>query len=263
MEPAPEPPSRVLPGARGFDRVAAVYARSRPEYSPEVIGAIRRNLGIGPGRRVLDLAAGTGKLSRALAEGSEADLVAVEPSAGMRAEFHRGLPAIPILDGTAEAIPLPQASVDAVAVGQAFHWFRVPEAAEEIARVLRPDGGLALVWNLRDERVPWVARFGEIVRRREGALAVSSRDRTGIARLGASGRFGAMRREEFRTEQRLDAKGLLERALSISYVGALGPGEEPALREEIAGLVASEPELSGGAMFRLPYVTELYWCRKA
>src|SRR5207248_923565 len=121
-------------------------------YPPESIDVLRRELGAGPGRRVCDLAAGTGKLTRSLVA-SGADVVAVEPVAGMRDQLSEVLPDIDVLDGTAEAIPLPDDSVDVVTVAQAFHWFKFDEALAEIRRVLRPaTGGLAILFNQRDER---------------------------------------------------------------------------------------------------------------
>ena len=108
--------------AKGFAAGADAYERGRPEYSPEAIERLAGELGIGPGSRVLDLAAGTGKLTRQLAA-TGAELVAVEPIAEMRAKLIAALPQVEAVEGTAEAIPLPNHSVDAVVVGQAFHWF--------------------------------------------------------------------------------------------------------------------------------------------
>ena len=116
---------------------------------------------------MLDLAAGTGKLTAHLVE-TGAEVVAIEPVDEMRAVLERELPSVRALAGTAEAIPLDAASVDAVTVGQAFHWFRGDEALAEIHRVLRPGGGLGLVWNVRDTSVPWVARLTEIMEPHRG-----------------------------------------------------------------------------------------------
>ena len=133
----------------GFTAAAEVYERARPGYPDEAVAWVAERLGIGPGRDVLDLAAGTGKLTRQLVP-LGARIVAVEPIDAMRAELERAVPAVEALAGTAEAIPLADASVDAVTCAQAFHWFRPDEAAREIRRVLRPGGGLALLWNVRD-----------------------------------------------------------------------------------------------------------------
>jgi SAM-dependent methyltransferase len=144
--------------ARSFGAAADAYERARPDY-PEA--AVDWLLPAGA-RTVLDLAAGTGKLTRALvARGLE--VVAVEPLAEMRATLAAALPEVRALEGTAEAIPLPDASVDAIKVAQAWHWVDPERAAAEAARVLRPGGTLGLVWNRRDERVDWVARLSEVM----------------------------------------------------------------------------------------------------
>ena len=129
---------------RGFGaspEAAALYERGRPGYAPELAPFVVQALGLDRGSRVLDLAAGTGQLARRFAP-LVGSVVAVEPSAAMRA-----LIGVEALDGTAEAIPLPDASVDAVVVGNAFHWFDGPAAVAELRRVLRPGGGLAVIWN--------------------------------------------------------------------------------------------------------------------
>src|SRR6201986_3186482 len=144
--------------ATSFGAPPAAYERGRPPYPPEALDWL-----LPPGaRRVLDLGAGTGKLTRELA-GRGLDVVAVEPLGGMRAELSRVLPDTPVLEGSAEHIPLPDGSVDAVLAAQAWHWVTPERAAPEVARVLRPGGTLGLVWNERDEEVPWVAELSQIV----------------------------------------------------------------------------------------------------
>src|SRR5919205_118513 len=141
-----------------FGSAAQSYERGRPGYPPEALDWL---LPAGV-RRVLDLAAGTGKLTRLLvARGL--DVVAVEPSAGMRAEFARVLPGVPVLAGAAEDIPLDDANVDAVLVGQAWHWVDPERACPEIARVLTPGGRLGLVWNMRDPRGGWAAELERLL----------------------------------------------------------------------------------------------------
>src|SRR3954469_2477264 len=147
--------------ARGFQQASEVYERGRPTYPPEAIERLVAALGIGPGATVVDLAAGTGKLTRQLVP-SGARLLAVEPVEAMRATFARVLPGVTILEGTAEAMPLPDASADAVVVGQAFHWFDGPAALAEIHRVLRPGGHLGLIWNVRDESVAWMGQIAAL-----------------------------------------------------------------------------------------------------
>jgi SAM-dependent methyltransferase len=239
--------------AAGFGRAADVYERSRPSYPPEAVARLAAELGIGPGRTVLDLAAGTGKLTRLLAE-SGAQLVAVEPSAAMRSQFAAVLPDIPVHEGTAEKIPLADASIDAVVVAQAFHWFDAPAALAEIARVLRPGSGLALIWNERDESVPWVAELGRVMHWDVCMPYEVGRDFRVV--LDESGRFTPARRESFRFEQELDRDGLCERVASTSYIASADQSERDALLEQVRELVVEFPE-----RFALPYSTELFWCR--
>lgn len=155
-------PQSINPHAHGYARAADAYERGRPEYPAAAVAYALRLLAIGPASTVLDLAAGTGKFTRVLVP-TGARIVAVEPVAAMRERIAAQCPTVTVLEGTAEAIPLPDESVDAVTVAQAFHWFRGREALAEIRRVLRPGGGLALVWNVRDETVDWVRRLAELM----------------------------------------------------------------------------------------------------
>jgi len=125
--------------AVGFDVGAEAYERGRPGFSPEAVERLARELGIEPGRTVVDLAAGTGKLTRMLVP-SGARLLAVEPVEGMRRQFVHLVPGVPVVAGVAESLPLRAGSVDAVAVAQAFHWFDAGAALRDLHRVLRPGG---------------------------------------------------------------------------------------------------------------------------
>lgn len=146
--------------ARSFGAEADAYETGRPEYPRE---AVRHLIdGLGPHPRVADVGAGTGKLTRALVE-LGADTVAVEPDAAMLERLSVAVPGVPTLLGSAEQLPLGNASVDAIVFGQAWHWVRPDEACAEAARVLRPGGVLGLIWNVRDERVDWVARMSAIM----------------------------------------------------------------------------------------------------
>lgn len=132
------------PLALQFASVAEEYERGRPDYDPAVVGAVAAELGVAPGGAILDLAAGTGKLTRALVRGGF-DVVAVEPQAPLRALLAEQVGGERVRDGVAEKIPLPDDSVQAVTVADGFHWFDRPRALREIRRVLRPAGGLALL----------------------------------------------------------------------------------------------------------------------
>jgi SAM-dependent methyltransferase len=235
--------SRVHPtAATGFARSAAAYERGRPGY-PDA--AVDRLVAALPGPRVIDLAAGTGKLTRALvAHGC--DVVAVEPVAEMRAAIAAPARAI---DGTAEQIGLPDASADGVTVAQAFHWFDGPRALAEIHRVLRPGGVLALIWNRRRMEDEIQQRIEALLAPHRGAVP-AHRDRAWRAALAASPHFGPLREETFANEQVLDADGLADRIGSTSFVAALGEDARTTLLDAARALAAD-------GVVTLRYVTEL------
>jgi SAM-dependent methyltransferase len=237
--------------ARGFGAAAEAYERGRPGYPEAAVAWLAERLRLGPGRTALDLAAGTGKLTRQLVP-TGARVIAVEPTEGMRRQLERVLPGIEALPGTAEEIPLPDGSVDAVTVAQAFHWFRYEEALPEIHRVLRPGGGLALIWNSRDLDDPLQAELERILARYRGRLGEFPDWRPP---LGASGLFGPVEEATFRFKQHLDIDTLVERVHSISVIAALPERERrrvlARVREAAAGL---------GQPFAFPYVTEVFMC---
>jgi SAM-dependent methyltransferase len=248
--------------AVGFDRAAEVYERSRPSYPAEAIDLVVSALGIGPGRRVLDLAAGTGKFTRLLVP-SGADLVAVEPVAGMRDQLAVALPGLEILDGTAEALPLPDGSVDAVVCAQAWHWFDGAAALAEVRRVLRPGGGLAVVFNIRDESLDWVRRLTEVSEFYTTRRPQHRHTRAALAgTVAADGGYGEVTVASFRYGQVLDEDGLVERAASQSNIASM-PADR---RQEVLGAVRSlareHPDLAGRSTFELPYDTEVALCRR-
>jgi SAM-dependent methyltransferase len=241
----------------GFDLAASAYERGRPEYPGEAIDLLVGELGLGSGHRAVDLGAGTGKLTRALAARG-VEVLAVEPAAGMRAEFARRVPGVPVVDGTAEAIPLPDTCVDAAVSGQAFHWFDVPQAAREISRVVRPRGGVGLVWNYRDESIPWIAELGRIIDAHDpGAPRI--RRRAWRAPLEATGRFEPLKSREFRFVHRLDPATVVARALSVSFIAVLPPSQQTAIAAEVRALLARDPATREKPEVELAYRTEVYW----
>jgi SAM-dependent methyltransferase len=228
--------------AASFEGVAEIYERSRPDYPRDAVRWL-----VGDANRVLDLGAGTGKLTRVLVDAG-LDVVAVEPSGAMLEELRRAVPAEAHV-GSAEDIPLPDASVDAVTVAQAFHWFDYQPALREIARVLRPDGRLGLVWNVRDDSVPWVARVSEVI----GAENMESFDLAGI--VAESRLFGPVERTSFDHAQRVDRAQLLELVASRSQFATAPPDEQERLRAAVADLWDKE---GGDGELELRYVTEAY-----
>jgi ubiquinone/menaquinone biosynthesis C-methylase UbiE len=232
--------------ARSFDRVADAYQRARPSYPPAAVDWV---LVGAPGRRVVDLAAGTGKLTGVLVSAG-AEVVAVEPLANMRAELERALPSVRALDGAAERIPLPDGSADAVFVGQAFHWFDGPAALAEIARVLVPGGVLGLVWNMRDDRVPWVAELTDVLLGAGDALRTSR----GLARPFESDLFTAVERREFPNPVEFDRDRLREWASSTSRIAVLPDGERKRALAGVVRLAEEHPALAGRHTFEMPFV---------
>lgn len=246
--------------AQAFDGAAEAYDRGRPSFPPDAVEKLVEVLGIGPGVRVLDLAAGTGKLTRMLAP-TGAELVAVEPLDGMRARLEASLPGVRALEGTAEAIPLPDASVDAVTAAQAFHWFDGKAALSEIHRVLAPGGRLGLLWNARDEQEDWVARLGEIMEPHRGT---APRYQAGAwrAAFDATTLFTPLAGAHFSHVHEADAQGVVDRVLSVSFIAALTEGAQEQVVKQVRQLLAEHPATRARETFRVPYRTDVYWCER-
>jgi ubiquinone/menaquinone biosynthesis C-methylase UbiE len=241
--------------ARGFQAGAVAYEAARPGYPDQAVRILADGLGIARGTAVCDLAAGTGKLTRRLLK-LGATVVAVEPVEAMREQARSRLPDATVVDGTAESIPLPDASVDVVTVAQAFHWFDAPAALTEIARVLRPGGGLALLWNERDETTAWVAEMSRLIRWHE--RTVSRYQHIDWARVVADARlFLPLEEAAVRWEQPMTRETLADRVRSISYIAVMPPSERERLAADVVGLVVRLPE-----PFGLPYTCRVQWCRR-
>ena len=243
--------------ASSFGAVAAGYAEHRPDYAP---AAVRWALAAAPGPRVLDLGAGTGKLTGTLVA-LGADVTAVEPDPAMLAELRRALPEVASRPGGAEAIPLPDASVDAVLAGNALHWFDMAVAGPEIARVLVPGGVLAGLWNVLDDRVGWVAGLA----RAGGSAVIGPRDTLGSWRaataglyLPGAGLFGEPEQAEFAHGQRRTADSLVATLATRAGVLVMPEREREAtlgrLHAHLAGLRGEfvVPMLTGVLRVRAP-----------
>jgi SAM-dependent methyltransferase len=239
------------PATRGFAG-AGVYERGRPGYPEAAVERIVSMLDLRGGRTVLDLAAGTGKLTRLLVP-SDANVIAVEPVREMRQELEQRVPGVVSLAGTAERLPLTDGYVDAVTVGQAFQWFRQDEALREIHRVLRPGGGLALIWNARDERNAVQAALSEVFDPLQGDTP-RRKQRQWRTLLAESGLFDRCERALFEHEQIVDEQGLVERVLSISFIAVA----EQAVRDDVEKRVRAIARRSEQPI-RLPYMTEVYF----
>lgn len=235
--------------ARAFGRAAGIYDAARPDYPAEAVAWLTEGVD-GP---VLDLGAGTGKLTAALAASGHA-VTAVDPSPEMLRVLAERVPGVEALLGTAESLPLPDASVDLVTVAQAWHWVDRDVAIPEVARVLRPGGRLGLLWNDRDEGVEWVRELGELM----GAGEASSGEDEEPALAPP---FGPVERHDVRWVQRLTLDGLLDLARSRSYFITKDPEAQAAVIASLRRLHAEHPDLAGAETIELPYVTRCYRAR--
>ncbi|WP_348788243.1 class I SAM-dependent methyltransferase [Leifsonia sp. NPDC080035] len=232
--------------AAAFERAADVYDAARPGYPAEAVAWLAEGIE-GP---VLDLGAGTGKLTAALA-GLGLETFAVDPSPEMLRVLGERLPGADARVGAAESIPLPDGSVDLVVAAQAWHWVDARRAIPEVARVLRPGGRLGLVWNDRDESVDWVRELGELMGAGEATFGEDDEPR-----LAAP--FGPLERHTVHWVQSLTLDGLLDLARSRSYFITKDPDAQAAVIASLRRLHAEHPELAGAERIELPYVTRCY-----
>ncbi len=242
--------------ADGFTANASGYVRGRPDYPEAIVGWLRDALGLGPGRTVVDLGAGTGKFTVRLVE-TGADVIAVEPVDAMRERLVGDFPAVEARAGTAEALPLPDASVDAIVCAQAFHWFANAAALRECARVIRPGGALGLVWNVRDESVPWVRRITDIASPHEGDAPRFHRG--DWRRVFPAAGFGPLETSRFRHVHVGPPEAVIvDRFLSVSFIAALPADVRAAVARQLRELVENDPALVGRAVVSFPYETLAY-----
>src|SRR5919107_6440384 len=231
---APEPLHALV---AGFADVAAVDDRGRPEYPPAAVERIVAELGAEPGARVLDLGAGTGKLTRPLLAAG-LDVVAVEPLARMRTALAAAVGSGRALDGRAEAIPLGDGSVDGAVCADAFHWFDGDRAAVELHRVVRPGGGVMALWTFNDDDVPWGEEITALLRplweRTRHPGIVEGRRAEALERHGG---FAPLRRAQVSFEDTIDRHAALAWFASFSVVGSLPDAERTALLERMAEIL--------------------------
>jgi len=243
--------------AGGFSLAAATYARIRPTYARGAIGemkALCRRGGL-----VADVAAGTGILTGQLVRAG-LDVLAVEPLPAMAAQLRIALPHVPVLLGLAEAMPVRASSIDMLAVGQGFHWFDAAAALAEARRVLRPDAVLALVWNVRDESVPWVDALTRLVEDRTGGRPYDDhRERSWVEVVAADGGFTELEEQRFGNPVPTTVAGVLDRLRSTSFVAALDGPDRESLLVDARRFLDDQPELAGN--FDYPHETVLYTCR--
>jgi SAM-dependent methyltransferase len=255
--------------ANSFGAAAVAYERGRPEY-PEA--ALDWLLAVGPDaqagqadgtgrtapRDVVDLGAGTGKLTRSLCARGLA-VTAVEPSAGMREQLALAVPGARVLAGSAEAIPLADGSADVLLAAQAWHWVDTAAAVPEAARVLRPGGTLGMVWNLRDEREDWVAALGCLLDPNSGR-ATGGEGVDGLT--DHPDLFGPVERFDVEWTHTLTGDRLVDLVASRSYVITMAAADRETLLAEVRALLDHHPDLSGRTHVELPYRTECYRARR-
>ena len=252
--------------AFSFGRIAAEYDDVRPEYAPEALDRAAEVLGLAAGSRVVDLAAGSGKLTRALA-GPVHEVVAVEPNDEMRAVLSVRTPGVEVIPGTAERVPLPDGSADAVFVGDAFHWFDGPAAVAELERVLRPGGGVALLWNhwwsdgddrmaaTLDPPLPAEAQklFDDVYF--SSGRAAARAEMAAPLEVFAGDSFDPLVEEAFARTTHLSGAEVVDLYATVSAVAALPPAERAELKRAVLALL--EPS------YRLEITTVLDWTRRA
>jgi SAM-dependent methyltransferase len=249
-------PSERLVLASSFGGAANAYAEHRPNYAED---AVRWALEHAPGSRVLELGAGTGKLTATLlALGG--DVIAVEPDRAMLIELRHAVPSARVVRARAEAVPLPDASVDAVLAGNAMHWFDMDVAGPEMARVLRPDGVLAGLWNVFDNRIDWVAALEQV----SGSAAIGARDvfsswraETAQAYLPKSGPvslFGSPQQAEFPHGQRRTADTLVATLATKAGMLVMPQRDREVTLNRIRAFLTTRSE-TGRGEFTLPLIT--------
>ncbi|MGA8847980.1 MAG: class I SAM-dependent methyltransferase, partial [Nocardioides sp.] len=247
------------PQARSFGSAADAYHRGRPTYPANAVSWLATGVVLDedtPGssvsaRTVLELGAGTGKLTASLlAQGH--DVHATEPDEGMIEVLRRDLPAVRTSVSGAEAIPLADASVDVVVAAQCFHWFDAEPALDEISRVLKPGGHLALVWHERDERIPWVKKLGRIIGNQEHLIDPA-------ADLGSSARFGEVEEMTFKHWQVVNRRTIVDLALSRSNIAVMTPSDRDATIAELLALYDDYGRGMDG--MQIPYRTRCFRSR--
>lgn len=232
--------------AHSFGAAADAYEHGRPGYPASVAEWLA------PDRvaRAVDVGAGTGKFTATLLPRA-ASVTAVEPDAAMRERLSAVVPGVEALEGTGEAIPLPDDGADLVTFAQSWHWVDPVAGAAEVARVLRPGGVLGLIWNVRDESEPWSERLGDIIRRPESRVTEYDRPIVGAPFHDGEYRAFTWVHEQSRSD-------FLDMVASRSYVIVLPAAERDALLRDVADLLDTDPTTAGRATIAVPYVTHVH-----
>jgi SAM-dependent methyltransferase len=251
--------------ARSFGAVAGEYERGRPNYPADAVDEMISVLGLHRDSTVIDLAAGTGKLTRALTPRFRR-VIAIEPLRGMLDQLRVSLPEVEAMEGTAEAMPLPDASADAVFAAQAFHWFANEDALDEIVRVLRPAGGLGLIWNIspwETREGPWFGALDDLLDSGPADLSVARGHASGAWRdpVDADERFEPLAHASFPHAQRLTREDFLASLLSRSYMAMLKPDERRAVFADVERLLERPDSPLQGSEMVIPQTAHVFWTR--
>ncbi len=229
-----------------FGQAAGVYSAARPSYPREAVAWL-----LGDAAQVVDVGAGTGKLTQVVHDLGRT-VTAVDPDARMLQQLARDVPAVATHVGTAESMPLPDACADAVVLGQAWHWVDVPAASQECGRVLRPGGVLGLIWNVRDDRVPWVSALTDVM---HGSKAEDMIAR-GAVSVGSP--FPALWERRWAWSRMLRPEQIVDLAASRSYLITLPTAESAAVLDDVRRLLATHRDTAGRDEVELPYVTAAF-----
>lgn len=246
--------------ASGFETAASDYESNRPTYPVEAVRFISERARLAPGRTVLDIGAGTGKLTRVL-KGYGARVIALDHARGMLLKLRTILPDVPAVLGSAEALPFPADSMNLVTVAQAFHWFSPREALSEMARVLVPYGELALLWNIRDTRMDWVADLERLLKPHRGD-SPEWMEENWASVIDSSEHFSPCERWEWPWVRRIGLAEIIGSVKSRSYVALLAKQGQSQLISEVE-VVLQRHGLDSDGVLTLPYTTVLYAAKKA
>jgi SAM-dependent methyltransferase len=254
--------SSIHPSARrGFETSTSAYDRGRPSYPPEAVAFLIGELGLDATLNLVELGPGTGKLTSLLAS-TGARIIGIEPVAAMRRVLTTRLPEIEVLDARAEELPLENGSVDAAVAAQSFHWFDGDKALAELARVMRSEAKLAIVFNVRDDSVPWIRALVDLQEPYRGDTPShrSMHWREAFDRTVAFATRGA---RSFRHEHVSTPVGVVDRVLSISFIAALDRDRRSQVAEDVHGILAADPATRGRDRILTPYRTDCYLWERA
>ena len=241
----------------GYGHGAETYARGRPDFPSQSLDWLKDDLHLGPGKRALEIGAGTGKFTKLLVK-TGADIVAIEPVVAMLEQLNASQPHVRTLCATAQNLPLSDATMDAVICAQAFHWFATANALAEMRRVLKPGGMLGLIWNVRDQSVGWLAELTRIMEPYEDNAP--RYDGGEWKRSFPARGFDELRERRF-LHQHMGSpeQVIVDRVASVSFIAALDEGRREKVLAEVRALIAATPELANKAEIAVPYVTNAYW----